>query len=82
VKPRRLPEKCAFCGLGNLSKEHFWPQWAESLLRSPAQSGSYRELFVVRTEKTKIVSHRHKERPGHVTTKKFAPFVLDVTVDG
>jgi hypothetical protein len=26
------PGKCNFCGRGNLSKEHFWPEWASALL--------------------------------------------------
>lgn len=28
----KLPGRCIFCGGGNLSKEHFWPEWASALL--------------------------------------------------
>jgi len=28
------PRKCIFCGGGNLSKEHFWPQWSHEYLRT------------------------------------------------
>lgn len=65
----KLPRKCIFCGGGDLSKEHIWPQWAASLLRTHFQSGPHREEFMVRTQKTKLIRHTRKERQGHVTTK-------------
>jgi hypothetical protein len=70
VKKLNIPGKCVFCGAGGLTKEHFWPEWASSLLRSPAKPGPHREEFTVRENKTEVVSHFQKERPGHITTKK------------
>ncbi len=67
---QKVPGKCIFCGLGNLSKEHFWPQWTASVLRATSSSGPYRQELVVRENKTHVVSHHRKERPGHVTTLK------------
>ncbi len=61
---------CIFCGNGNLSKEHFWPQWARSLLPATI-SGEYVERIVI-TEGSRrpVMPPVDRTRQGHVATKK------------
>jgi len=73
-KPRRKnlkpPGKCIFCGRDNLSKEHFWPQWAAPLLKTPADEAEYREVTASFPGKAIRGIGKLTSRPGHVTTKK------------
>jgi hypothetical protein len=64
----KIAGKCIFCGLGNLSKEHIWPQWAAAMLRT--NSGPYGRELIVNTAGHKTIRHDKKERPGHITTVK------------
>jgi len=68
-KSRKRPGNCAFCGAGNLSKEHIWPQWAFPFVRTHDASGSNISGFFVQEDKT-LVSKKVKERQGDVTTTK------------
>lgn len=64
------PGKCIFCERGNLSKEHFWPEWATALLPKYPDNRHVEQLFTV-TEKTRLVRPPEvKSRQGHSWTKK------------
>lgn len=68
--PRKEAGKCIFCGKGNLSKEHFWPEWTSSLLPSyPANQHVERLQIITRVTKLKgppLV----RTKPGNAWTKK------------
>lgn len=73
-KPRRKnpnpPGKCIFCGGGNLSKEHFWPEWASALLPNYPINQHVEKVFTF-TEVTKLTKPPEaRSRPGHMWTKK------------
>jgi hypothetical protein len=73
-KPRRKnpkpPGKCIFCGGGNLSKEHFWPEWASALLPNYPINQHVEKVFTF-TEVTKLTRPPEtRSRPGHLCTKK------------
>jgi hypothetical protein len=62
------PRTCIFCGSGNVSKEHFWPQWARPLL--PEHSDKrHAERFTIaygdRLAQPPIV----RTKPGQAWTK-------------
>jgi hypothetical protein len=62
--------KCIFCGGGNLSKEHFWPDWASALLPRYDNNRQIEQRFTF-TEKTKLEAPPEtRSRPGHTWTKK------------
>jgi len=73
-KPRRRnlkpPGKCIFCGRGNLSKEHFWPEWAAPLLKTTSDEAEYREVKASFSGKAVRGKGTLVSRPGHITTKK------------
>ena len=68
--PLKPAGKCIFCGGGNLSKEHFWPEWASPLLpKYPINE--HVEQHLTHTEKTKLaLPPKIKTSQGHVWTKK------------
>jgi hypothetical protein len=73
-KPRRKnlkpPGKCIFCGGGNLSKEHFWPEWASALLPHYPINQHVEQLFTF-TEVTKLNGPPEvRSKPGNLWTKK------------
>lgn len=49
-KRLRPPGKCIFCGGGNLSREHVWPQWAHTDLPTSTHTSNVRVSFVNKTE--------------------------------
>jgi hypothetical protein len=72
--PRRKnlkpPGKCIFCGGGNLSKEHFWPEWASALLPNYPINQHVEQLFTF-TEVTKLNGPpKVRSKPGNLWTKK------------
>lgn len=64
----KRPKICIFCGVkGNISKEHFWPQWlAAYLSSSTAHISELHEGLA----KQPAVLQRRSERQGSVVTKK------------
>jgi hypothetical protein len=65
-RPFRTPRKCIFCERGNLSKEHFWPEWAADHLRdSSARKETLEITSKGAAEQTQTVS-----RPGSLKHKK------------
>ncbi len=68
IKAAKKPTgKCVFCGGGNLSHEHFWPDWAYDLL--PGTGSNNIEHKIVITEKNKLVESKKRERQGAVKGK-------------
>jgi hypothetical protein len=66
VKP---PGRCMFCEGGNLSKEHFWPEWASALLPTYPDNRHVEQVYTV-IEKTKLVKPSEvRTRQGHSWTK-------------
>jgi hypothetical protein len=61
--------RCIFCGGGNLSKEHFWPEWASSLLPS-YPINQHVEHSVTVSNKTIVNSSKIRKKPGNAWTKK------------
>jgi hypothetical protein len=62
------PEKCIFCGGGNLSKEHFWPEWASVLLPRYPDNRRIEQVFT--TENARLVKPPEvRARQGHSWTK-------------
>ena len=68
TKKIQVRGKCIFCGQGDLSHEHFWPQWASDVLRINFHAESHIKISTVRSWKKEVVSHKRKERQGHVMT--------------
>ncbi len=69
-KNLKQPGKCIFCGGGNLSKEHFWPEWASALLPNYPINQHVEQLFTF-TEVTKLTGPPEvRSKPGYVWTKK------------
>ena len=61
--------RCIFCDGGDLSKEHFWPEWAAPLLPSyPVNQHIERSITV--TNKTRVTSSTKRDKPGNAWTKK------------
>jgi len=67
IKP---PGRCVFCEGGDLTKEHFWPDWASALL--PKYAGNLRvEQFLTITERTRLAAPPDvSSRQGQTWTKK------------
>jgi hypothetical protein len=67
---RRPAGKCIFCEAGNLSKEHFWPEWASALLpKYPINQ--HVERLLTFTEVTRIKEPpKSRTKSGHAWTKK------------
>ena len=66
----KLPKKCIFCGTqGNISKEHFWPEWLAPYI---SEANASRHISVLQGAEGKDPQqlHRHSERDGSVLTKK------------
>jgi hypothetical protein len=61
--------RCIFCGGGNLSKEHFWPEWASPLLPSYPVNQHVEHSFTV-SNKTRANPPHIRNKPGHAWTKK------------
>jgi hypothetical protein len=66
---RKPAGKCIFCEAGNLSKEHFWPEWASALLPN-YPINQHVERLVTFTEVTRLKeppkSRAKPGRPGEV----------------
>jgi hypothetical protein len=64
------PGKCIFCGQGNLTKEHFWPEWASSLLpQFPVKEHEeHLHTYIMKTVLVKLPEVT--SRQGAVSTKK------------
>jgi hypothetical protein len=61
--------RCIFCGGGNLSKEHFWPEWASPLLPNyPINQHVEHSLTI--SNKTRINAQKIRNKPGNAWTKK------------
>ena len=66
----KRPKTCIFCGKrGNISKEHFWPEWLAPHL-PPAVPNSHISEFHSGEGKQPRRLERHSERPGSVNTRK------------
>jgi hypothetical protein len=64
----KSPGKCIFCERGNLSKEHFWPEWASALLPRYSDAHHVEQLFTF--ENTNLLkSPDVRSRQGHSWTK-------------
>jgi len=64
------PRKCIFCGAGKLTAEHFWPEWAASILPN-GRDPSYYDFAQNHDPRTgEIRRTRHYRRQGLVTTKR------------
>jgi hypothetical protein len=64
--------RCVFCGgIGNLTKSHVWPEWAEAIL---PQTATHHERIIGEFNtfipKAKGPALWKKVRPGHVGTRK------------
>jgi hypothetical protein len=66
---RRPAGKCIFCEAGNLSKEHFWPEWASDLLPTYPINRHVERLLTF-TEVTRLEEQKSRTKPGHAWTKK------------
>jgi hypothetical protein len=67
---RKTAGKCIFCGAGNLSKEHFWPEWASALLPN-YRINQHVEKLLTFTEVNRLKEHpKTRTKPGHAWTKK------------
>lgn len=61
---------CIFCGRrGNLSKEHFWPEWLHPHLK-PLDAVKHISEFQSAEGKVRPKLERRSERPGALQTKK------------
>jgi hypothetical protein len=61
--------RCIFCGAGNLSKEHIWPQWMGEFLPSYPDNKRIEQLWTF-TQKTFLVRAPDvQNRPGHTWNK-------------
>ena len=58
-----------FCGGGNLSKEHIWPEWASPLLPS-FPVNQHVEHTITSEDKGRVTSSRTREKTGNAWTKK------------
>lgn len=66
---RQWQGRCIFCGGGNLSKEHFWPEWAAPLLPSyPINQHVEHSFTSVDKRRRDTLAIRNK--PGNAWTKK------------
>lgn len=64
--------KCAFCGeVGDLTKSHVWPRWAEDIL--PQTATHHEQIdgeFYTFVPKMAHSPKRRRVKPGHVGTRK------------
>lgn len=66
----KRPKTCIFCGIkGNISKEHFWPEWLAPHLSPTTVNAHITELHEGEF-KQPIRLQRRSERQGAVNTKK------------
>ena len=62
---RKPPGKCIFCGASNLSKEHFWSEWASPLLPNYPINQHVEQLFTF-TQVTRLKeAPKTRTKPGH-----------------
>ena len=67
---RKPAGKCIFCEAGDLSKEHFWPEWASALLPNyPINQHVERVLTFTQVARLKEPP-KSRTKPGHAWTKK------------
>ena len=61
--------KCIFCGNGNLSKEHIWPEWANPYIVKHSSKQRVEHFYTIDSDKVpkKLI---YKTQQGDVTTKK------------
>ncbi len=65
------PKKCIFCGAqGNISKEHFWPEWLAPHIAQAAKSRRISGLLASEGKQPQQL-RSFSERDGSVLTKKF-----------
>ena len=69
-KIARSPGRCIFCGNGKLTAEHFWPEWASSLLPNGRELSYYD--FASKFDRTtgRVDVTKNYKRQGSVTTKR------------
>ena len=60
---------CIFCGAGNISKEHFWPKWASSLLPGYPVNQHTEQVYLALGKETPRLSET-RSKNGNVWTKK------------
>lgn len=66
----KLQKKCIFCDtLGNISKEHFWPEWLAPYI-SEANTSRHISVLLEAEGKEPQKLNRSSERDGNVLTKK------------
>lgn len=63
-------KKCIFCGAGNLSKEHFWPEWAAEILPNFPINQREERLYTFTQLTTLKEPPKILTRPGYAKTKK------------
>jgi hypothetical protein len=61
--------RCIFCGGGNLSKEHFWPEWASPLLPRYPINQHVEHRFTT-SDKMRVNPPNIRNKPGNAWTKK------------
>ena len=61
--------KCIFCGQGNLSKEHVWPNWMREYFPRTEVTGHNFEIHRAKG-KTRVFESEKTERQGHLSTTK------------
>ena len=66
---KQRQRRCIFCGEGNLSKEHFWPEWAASLLPSYLINQHEERSFTI-SNKTIMNPPKIRTKSGNAWTKK------------
>lgn len=67
----KLPKKCIFCGAqGNISKEHFWPEWLAPHIPQAAESRRISGVLASEGKQPQQLLSL-SERDGSVLTKKF-----------
>jgi hypothetical protein len=67
--PPTVAKKCIFCGSTPLSKEHFWPNWAASLLKKGGVSLKT-EHFVQKHKSGMLLNPKRLTRQGSACTFK------------
>ena len=68
-KPQSPVKGCIFCGCTPLSKEHFWPNWANALLKHPG--GTHRVEHSTKKHKSNFVAKQTiTKRPGQASSFK------------
>jgi hypothetical protein len=66
----KLPGKCIFCGGGNLTKEHFWPDWVGTVLGISNTVNRVEDLWTRSPGQPVPKLINRQERPGPTHKKK------------